>query len=148
MRTRRMRMRRMRIRKTGASPFALCLGVMLILGLGLWLAPTQTMAADANSPIVGTWEGTFDPGAQPKKQIVVHIAAGQDGSLSGTIDFPDQGTSGTLITAITYKQSVLHFESSSALILYDGAMNKENTEISGSWTEGQVKANLVLKRTA
>jgi len=37
--------------------------------------------------------GTLDPGAQPKKRIVVHISAAQDGSLSGTIDYPDQDTS-------------------------------------------------------
>jgi len=47
------------------------------------LLPT-VMALDP-SPIIGNWEGTLDPGAQPKKRIVVHIAAAQDGSLSGTI---------------------------------------------------------------
>ena len=60
--------------------------------------PVPTMAADAK-PIAGDWEGTLDPGAQAKKRIVVHISAAQDGNLSGTIDYPDQETSGTLITA-------------------------------------------------
>ena len=59
--------------------------------VGLRVVPALTMATDAQ-PIVGDWEGTLDPGAQPKKRIVVHITAAQDGSLSGTIDYPDQDT--------------------------------------------------------
>ena len=45
------------------------------------MMPAPTMAADATL-IVGSWEGTLDPGAQPKKQIAVHIAVAQDGDLT------------------------------------------------------------------
>jgi hypothetical protein len=127
------------------SLVAFCMGFMVIAGL--WIAPARTMAADTTSPIVGAWEGTLDPGAQPKKRIVLHITVGQDGILSGTIDYPDQDTSGILITAITYKQGVLHLESSSTLVVYDGAMNKDNSEIAGVWTQGAAKLNLNFKRT-
>ena len=96
------------MKKPRASWFALCLGLTLMLGLGI--VPALTMAADT-PPIVGNWEGTLDPGAQPKKRIVVHISAAQDGTLSGTIDYPDQDTSGIQITAITYSAPTLHFES-------------------------------------
>jgi len=48
--------------------------------------------------------------------------------LSGTIDYPDQDTSGIQITAITYKEPTLHFESSSSLGSYDGTMKKDNSE--------------------
>src|SRR6202140_1125872 len=123
--------------------FALCLGLALILELGL--VPARTMAADT-TPIVGNWEGTLDPGAQPKKRIVVHISAGQDGSLSGTIDYPDQDTSGILITAITYKEPTLHFECSSIQSSYDGTMNKDSSEITGTWKQGAA-LSLILKRT-
>jgi hypothetical protein len=68
-----------------------------------------------------TWS-TLDPGAQPKKRILVHISAAQDRTLSGTIDYPDQDTSGIVITAITYKEPALHFESSSSLGFYDGTI--------------------------
>jgi hypothetical protein len=125
--------------------FQLC--VRLTLMLGLALAPVLTNAADAPR-IVGTWEGTLDPGAQPKKRIVVHIAADQDGSLSGTIDFPDQDVSGTLITAITYKAHVLHFESTPNLSSYDGTLNKEDAEITGNWKQGATPVSLTLKRTS
>ena len=129
------------MKKPRASSFALCLGLALILGLGL--LPGRTMASD--TPIVGNWEGTLDPGAQPKKKIVVHISASQDGSLSGTIDYPDQDTSGILITAITYKEPILHFESTGTGS-FDGTMNKDHSEITGTW-KGAAGVSLILKRT-
>jgi len=127
-----------------ASSFGLCYALAVILGFNL--VPAATMAADA-PPIVGDWTGTLNPGAQPKKQILVHISVGQDGILSGTINYPDQNTSGILITAITYKAPALHFESSSSLTSYDGAMNKATSEITGTWTQGGALLALVFKRT-
>ena len=96
--------------KRHQSFFGLCVCFVLILGLGI--VPTM-MAADPSPIVRGNWEGTLDPGAQPKKRIVVHIAVAQDGSLSGTIDYPDESASGALITAINYKEPALHFESNS-----------------------------------
>ena len=125
------------------SSFWLCLGVALLLGSVI--VPALTMAADGTPSIVGNWQGTLDPGAQPKKQIVVRISAAQDGTLSGTIDYPDQDTSGILITAISYKQGVLHFESNQGL--YDGTMNKEHSEIRGTWNQGGAPLSLILKQT-
>jgi hypothetical protein len=131
------------VKKPRVSSFALCLGLTLMLGLRI--GSTLAMAADAR-PIVGNWEGTLDPGAQAKKRIVVHISAAQDGSLNGTIDFPDQDTSGILITAITYKEPTLHFESNSIQGSYDGTINKDSSEINGTWKQGG-PLNLILKRT-
>jgi hypothetical protein len=129
--------------KRHQASFGLRIGFVLILILGI--VPTM-MGADP-SPIVGNWEGTLDPGAQPKKRIVVHIAAAQDGSLSGTIDYPDESASGALITAINYKEPTLHFESNSGQISYDGTMNKENSEIAGTWKQGASSLGLTLKKT-
>ena len=131
------------MKKPRVSSFVLCVGFTLMLGLRI--VPTLAMAADTQ-PIVANWEGTLDPGAQPKKRIVVHITASQDGSLSGTIDYPDQDTSGILITAITYKESTLHFESSSIQGSYDGTMNTDNSEITGTWKQGGAPLSLILKR--
>jgi hypothetical protein len=122
----------------------LCLALVLILGLGI--APTEIAAAPP-SPISGDWEGTLDPGARPKKRIIVHITEGQDGILNGTIDYPDESVSGLLITAINYKEPALHFESSSGQVSYDGTMNKDNSEIAGTWKQGAAPLPLTLTRT-
>ena len=128
------------------------LSLLLCLGLGLLLVLTVSsspaLAADAQvQGIVGNWEGTLDPGAQPKKRIVVHIAAAQDGSLSGTIDYPDENASGVMITAITYKEPTLHFESDSNLGVYDGTLSKDSSQINGTWKQGGKGLDLILKRT-
>jgi hypothetical protein len=126
------------------SSLMICMGLTLLLVLPN--AVPRALAADAN-PIVGDWEGTLDPGAQPKKRVVVHISAAQDGTLSGTIDYPDDNSSGAVITAITFKQSVLHLESEASLVAYDGTMNKDTTQISGAWKQGGKSLDLTLKRT-
>ncbi|MFY9676654.1 MAG: hypothetical protein WCB53_07280 [Terriglobales bacterium] len=118
----------------------------MLLIFGLSIIPMVARAA-AKAAVVGDWEGTLDPGAQAKKRIVVHISVAQDGSLSGTIDYPDQDVSGVLITAITYRDSTLHFESSSSLGAYDGTSNPDNSEIKGTWKQGGAGVNLTLKRT-
>ncbi len=119
------------------------------LSLGLWLGlsllPGLAIAADL--PIVGDWEGTLDPGAQQKKRIVVHISADTEGSLSGTIDYPDQSISGLAITAITYHEPALHFESSSMHAAYDGTVNKDNSKITGTWKDGGAPLRLILNKT-
>jgi len=112
----------------------------------LGLVPALTMAQVRRS-IVGDWSGTLDPGAQPKKQIVVHISAAQDGTLSGTIDYPDQDTSGIQITGITYKKSILHFESIPSLTVYDGTMSWDKSTITGTIKQAGASLDLVLKRT-
>jgi|SRR5580658_4085020 hypothetical protein len=130
------------MKKHHAALFFLSFALLLALGIAPTLTPAQN-----RSVIVGDWEGTLDPGAQAKKRIVVHIAAAQDGSLSGTIDYPEQDTSGILITAITYKARALHFESSSIPALYDGTMDEEHSQITGTWKQGLAPLSLTLKRT-
>jgi hypothetical protein len=131
------------MRRHRALSFGLWLGLTLVPGLGIVPAP---MMVAAEPPIVGAWEGTLDPGAQAKKRILVHISTEGDGSLKGTIDYPDQSVSGIGITAITYTEPTLHFESSSMQASYDGAMNQDNSEITGTWKQGGATLSLILRR--
>lgn len=132
------------MKKARASSFALCARLTLTLALGIVSA--LAMAQDTRV-IVGDWSGTLNPGAQAKKRIVVHISAAQDGSLSGAIDYPDQSTSGIQITAITYRQSTLHFESTPSLTVYDGTMSEDKSKITGTMKQAGESLSLVLNRT-
>ncbi len=122
----------------------LCLTIAVAVGIGV--ASPVTEAADT-PPIVGDWTGTLDPGAQAAKRIVVHIIQEQDGTLSGSIDFPDQSMSNIPMTAITYKQSALHFESGSIQTIYDGTMNPDKTQIAGTLKQAASTISLTIKRT-
>jgi hypothetical protein len=132
------------MKKPRASSLAVYAGFALTLAFGIM--PALTVAQDTQM-IVGDWSGTLNPGGQPKKRIVVHISAAQDGSLSGTIDYPDQDTSGIEITAITYRKSTLHFESTPSLTVYDGTMNQDNSKITGTIKQGGSSLDLNLRRT-
>jgi hypothetical protein len=132
------------MKTVSVSLFALCAGLAVLLELTV--APALILAQDA-SPIVGDWQGTLNPGAQPKKPIVVHISAAQDGSLTGTIDYPEQDTTGIQMTAITYRKSILHFECTPSLTAYDGTMNQDHTAISGTMKQAGASLDLTLHRT-
>ena len=130
------------MREPRDSSFALYVGLALMLAFII----VPRLAAQDASP-VGEWTGTLNPGGQAKKHVVVHISAEQDGSLRGTIDYPDQDVSGIEISAITYSKSTLHFESTPGLCAYDGTMDNDGSQITGAWKEGGTSLNLVLKRT-
>jgi hypothetical protein len=132
------------MKTVSVSLFALCAGLALLIELTV--APPHILAQDA-SPIVGDWQGTLNPGAQPKKPIVVHISASQDGSLTGTIDYPEQDTTGMQMTAITYRKSILHFECTPSLTVYDGTMNEGHTALSGTMKQAGASLDLTLHRT-
>ena len=123
--------------------FVCCFGLTLMLGFG----STPALLAADTPAIVGNWEGTLDPGGQPKKKIVLHVSADQDGTLTGTVDLPDQQTSGIQLTVITYKAGALHFESTGLPGSYDGTMSKGNSQITGMLKQGATPLDLVLKKT-
>ena len=125
------------------SSFALYAGIALTLAGSVVLH----LAAQDAPPVVGEWTGTLNPGGQPKKHVVVHVSAEQDGSLRGAIDYPDQDVSGVQITTITYSKSTLHFESTPGLCAYDGTLDKDSATITGVWKQGATSLSLVLKRT-
>jgi uncharacterized protein len=132
------------MKRRRALSSGLWLGLTLMPGLAIVPGP---LLVAGEPPIVGAWEGTLDPGAQPKRRILVHISAEGDGSLRGTIDYPDQSTSGIGITAITYREPALHFEIGTMPASYDGTMNNDNSQIAGTWKQGGATLSLILKRT-
>jgi hypothetical protein len=117
----------------------------LAVAWGSALLPARARVEKAPA-IVGDWEGTLDAGAQGKLRVVLHVTQVKDGSLSATMDSPDQNATGIPVTTITYKEPALHFESKPIEGSYDGKMNKENTEIAGDWSQGGATLSLVFKR--
>jgi|HubBroStandDraft_6_1064221.scaffolds.fasta_scaffold198202_2 hypothetical protein len=136
------------MREGRGSWFAVCEGLAIIVAFMFALAfiGVPGLAAQEASPVVGDWTGTLNPGGQPKKHVVVHISAEQDGSLRGTIDYPDQSVSGVQITAITYRKSTLHFESTPDQSAYDGIMDKGSSTVTGVWKQGAASLDLILRR--
>jgi len=132
--------------KSRSTPLLIALS-LVIGAILLSSASSQSIAAkDSDSPAVGTWEGTLDAGAQGQLRVVVHISQAADGTLAATLDSPDQGAKGIPVSKITFKDPDLSFESSAIGGSYQGTMNKERSEIAGTWSQGGGSLPLKFKR--
>jgi fermentation-respiration switch protein FrsA (DUF1100 family)/uncharacterized lipoprotein YmbA len=99
--------------------------------------PAQAALKPARqAQIAGDWQGTLSAGGA-QLRLVLHIAAAQDGSLTGTLDSLDQGANGIPVTAVTLKDSKLSLTVDAVHGTYEGAANKDATEIDGTWSQGQ-----------
>jgi hypothetical protein len=90
----------------------------------------------AQAQIAGDWQGTLNAG-DTQLRLVLHVTAAKDGSLTATVDSVDQGANGIPVSAITLKDSKLSITVDAVHGTYEGTLNKDATEINGTWTQGQ-----------
>ena len=102
----------------------------------------------ANLPVVGNWNGALNTGSGWLR-VVVHVTQDKNGNLAATLDSPDQGAQamGIPINLITIKDSDLHFEIEIFAASYDGTLNKDHSEIAGTWKQGGASLPLNFIRT-
>jgi hypothetical protein len=99
---------------------------------GLALAPLSR----AQAQIAGDWQGTLSAGGV-QLRLVLHITAAKDGSLTATLDSLDQGANGIPVNAVTLKDSKLSLAVDAVHGSYEGTVNKDATEIDGTWSQLQ-----------
>lgn len=85
--------------------------------------------------IVGDWKGTLKANSA-ELRLIVHITKADDGSLKATMDSIDQGAKGIPISSISLMDSKLSFASQAVHGSYEGTVNKDATEIKGTWSQG------------
>lgn len=100
-------------------------------------APASGTPISAGHPsVVGDWSGTLEAGPA-KLRLVLHIKAAKDGTLTGTLDSIDQGAKDIPISTVAFKDSKLDLNVAAVNGTYEGTLNKDGTEINGTWTQGQ-----------
>jgi uncharacterized protein len=112
------------------------------------IASTLVVGAVPTAPVssaIGDWEGKIDTG-NGSLRVIVHISQAADGTLSGSLDSPDQGSTGTAIDSVIYKEPDLHFAIQNFGSTFDGKMNHDHSEITGEWKQSGRSLPLVLKR--
>jgi fermentation-respiration switch protein FrsA (DUF1100 family) len=112
------------------NPVARKIVLMLLCTLSL------PLLGRAQAQIAGDWLGTLSAGGM-ELRLALHIAAAKDGTLTATMDSLDQGAMGIPITTITLKDSKLSLTVDAVHGSYLGTVNKEATEIAGTWSQGQ-----------
>ncbi len=107
----------------------------------------QAAAAPPPAPskdFAGSWHGTLEASGQ-KLRLVVTVTKSDAGTYAGKFDSVDQGAS-IPIDTITVNGDAVRVEIKSAAILYEGTLNKERTELTGTFTQGEQKFPLTFKR--
>jgi dipeptidyl aminopeptidase/acylaminoacyl peptidase len=116
--------------------------LMLLLLLGLSCPViSQTPAKD----IEGSWQGTLDAGGT-KLRLVVTATKSDAGAYTGKLESVDQGAT-IPIDTITVNGDAVRLEIKSPAIVYEGTLNKERTELTGTFNQGDQQFPLTLKRT-
>ena len=116
--------------------------LMLLFLLGLSCqAFGQTPAKDFE----GSWQGTLDVGGQ-KLRLVVTVTKSDAAAYAGKLESPDQGAT-IPIDTITVNGDAVRLEIKSPAIVFEGALNKERTELTGTFTQADQQLPLTFKRS-
>jgi len=114
--------------------------LLLLFGLSCQIFG-QTPAKDFD----GSWQGTLEAGGT-KLRLALTITKSDAGVYAGKLDSLDQGAT-IPIDTITVNTDAVRWEIKSPAIVFDGALNKERTEVTGTFTQGDQKFPLTFKRS-
>ncbi|MEJ8803055.1 alpha/beta hydrolase family protein [Pontibacter sp. H249] len=78
-----------------------------LLSFTLLLAISCSLFAQQKSDVTGSWNGALNVGGA-KLRLVFNISATPDGSLTATMDSPDQGAKGIPVTSVKLVQDSLY----------------------------------------
>jgi hypothetical protein len=112
-------------------------GFILLASLGSAQMPAPS--------IVGSWEGAIDAMGTTLR-IGVAITRQPDGTLTATMNSPDQGAYGLPLTDISFTDRVLKFMLKAASGTFEGKLNDAGSEIAGTWQQALVVLPLTLKK--
>src|SRR5215469_6844390 len=85
--------------------------------------------------ITGDWNGTLHANGV-ELRLVLHVSKNSDGSLKATLDSVDQGANGIPVSSAMLKDSKLSLNVQAVQGTYEGKVNADASEISGTWTQG------------
>jgi len=101
--------------------------------------------ASAADPLAGTWVGELALGAITIR--VVFNVAGAGGTLSATMDSPDQGAKGIPVTAARNDHGSIVLEVKGIGGVYRGTLSGDGSRVEGQWVQGGSTFPVVLKRS-
>ena len=115
--------------------------LMLLFLLGL---SCQVFGQTPAKDFEGSWQGTLEAGGT-KLRLALAITKSDAGVYGGKLDSLDQGAT-IPIDTITVNGDAVRLEVKSPAIVFEGALNKERTELTGTFTQGDQQLPLTFKR--
>jgi len=93
----------------------------------------------------GAWQGTLEAGGQ-KLRLVVTVTKSDAGTYAGKLESLDQGAT-IPIDTVTVNGDAVRLEIMSPAIVFEGVLNKDRTELTGTFTQGDQRLPLTFKRS-
>jgi fermentation-respiration switch protein FrsA (DUF1100 family) len=124
-----------------------------VLGLALCagLAVPSVRGADKDPPkagdkgLEGIWQGTLKIG-NVELRLAFKVTK-KDDKLTATLDSIDQGAKDIPVDSVEQKDATVTFTMAKLKASFEGTMNKEGTEIAGTFKQAGMEFPLTLKRT-
>lgn len=113
--------------------------LLILLGLSSQLFG-QTSAAG----LEGSWHGTLDVGE--KLRLVLTVLKTNDGGYSGNVNSVDQGAN-IPVEVITVNGDSVHLELKTVGGLFEGKLNADRSELTGTFSQGGASFPLSFKRS-
>jgi uncharacterized protein YciI len=108
-------------------------------------AEAPKTSPSVSAELEGDWEGAIDTMGGGIR-LKVHFRNQPDKTVKATLDSPDQGATGLLLSDVVQKGPSVEFQLRMAKGAYKGELNKEATQITGQWTQGGAPVALNLKK--
>ena len=106
----------------------------------------QAQDAKSQSALSGNWEGVLSVSGQ-KLRLLLKVNVGADGALKAVMDSLDQPNANNLVVdSITFQSGAVHFEMKALYIVFEGKMNQEATEITGTFTQAGASFPLIFRK--
>jgi dienelactone hydrolase len=115
--------------------------LMLLFLLGL---SGQILGQTPAKGFEGAWQGTLEAGGT-KLRVALTVTKSEAGVYTGKFDSLDQGAT-IPVDTITVNNDAVRLEMKSVEIVYEGVLNKERTELVGTFTQGGQPFPLTFKR--
>lgn len=127
-------MRTNMIRAVRVAAFALVVGL------------SSALTLSAQEGIVGDWSGVINSPQQGDIEMIVHVTAAEDGTLSATLDVPSQGGFGVPLEDVSFADGVFSYGLSAVAGSYEGTMSEDGETITGTWSQGGMSIELNMTR--
>ena len=115
--------------------------------LVLFVMGSSAVLSYAGKGIEGEWEGAIEVQGT-SIGVTIKVTKGDDGTLSATIDIPDQGAMDVPLDNVTFEDNTFKFDLIAANGSYEGKLKESGDDIEGEWSQGGASLPLNLKRKA
>ena len=128
----------------------MCLVSGMAVAVGFFspvMSPLSAAPVDSyQEGIVGTWLGTLSV-QSTQLRIVFHIKAAEDGTLTATMDSPDQAAAGIPVSEVTYAGRHVVLVSAMVAGEFQGDLSADGSQLVGEWHQGGLTLPLTLTKT-